>query len=251
MVQGKVAFVTGAGSGIGRAVALMLSVEGAAGVVCVDIDGATAAAVAGEVDDAGAVGLPVRCDVTDDDEVGAAVDAAVARFGRLDCCINNAGTSGAWAPIAEHPLEEWHRTIAVNLTSVFLCMRREVPALLAGGGGAIVNSSSGAGLVASPGQAPYVASKHGVLGLTKTASREYAGQGIRVNAVCPGTIRTPMLDGYIDANPEMERMLAKVSPLKRLGEAAEVAAAMVWLCSDAASFVHGHSLVVDGGALGR
>lgn len=251
--EGKVGFVTGAAGGIGLAVARGLAAGGAAGVVIADVDADRLETAADAVssdgrDDLQVVGLVL--DVTDDDAVAAAIDEVVDRCGGLDLAYNNAGITGAWAPIVDHPLEEWHRVIATNLTSVFSCMRHEIRAMMATGG-AIVNASSGAGHVGSPGQAGYVAAKHGVLGLTRTAAREVATAGIRVNAVCPGTTRTPMLEGFISGDPETEARLAKISPMRRLGEADEVAAAVLFLLSDEASFVNGHSLDVDGGALSR
>lgn len=253
LLDGKVALVTGAASGIGRATALAMADEGAAGVCLVDLTAADEALdeVRAEVEGAGASALVVPADVTDDAAVAGAVAATVERFGALHCAYNNAGISGPWAPIVDLSLDDWDRVVAVNLTSVFLCLRHEIPAIAAAGGGAIVNASSGAGVVGNPGQAAYVATKHAVLGLTKTAAREAAEQGVRVNAVCPGTTRTPMLEAFMGGDPEIEARMARVSPLKRLGEPAEVAAAVVWLCSDAASYVAGHSLIVDGGAIGR
>lgn len=251
LVDGKVALVTGAASGIGRASAVAFAAEGATGVVVVDIDEAGLAETGNLVAEHGAEPAQVVADVTHDDDVARAVATAGDRFGRLDCAYNNAGTSGAWAPIVDYPLDDWHRVLALNLTSVFLCLRHEIPAMEAGGGGAIVNASSGAGVVGNPGQAAYVATKHGVLGLTKTVAREVAAAGIRVNAVCPGTTRTPMLEAFMAGDPEVEQRLSRVSPLKRLAEPHEIAAAVVWLCSDAASYVDGHSLIVDGGAIGR
>jgi NAD(P)-dependent dehydrogenase (short-subunit alcohol dehydrogenase family) len=251
LLPARVALVTGAASGIGRATAVHMAEEGASGVVLVDIDGAALAETGNLVAEHGAEPVQVVADVTDDGEVAAAVASAVDRFGRLDCAFNNAGTSGMLAPIAEYPLDDWHRVMALNLTSVFLCLRHEIPAMIASGGGAIVNTSSGAGVVGNAGQAAYVASKHGVLGLTRTAAREVASAGIRVNAVCPGTTRTPMLEAFMGGDPAIEEKMARVSPLKRLATPEEIARAVVWLCSDAASYVVGHSLIVDGGAIGR
>jgi NAD(P)-dependent dehydrogenase (short-subunit alcohol dehydrogenase family) len=193
-----------------------------------------------------------RADVTRPDEVAAMVGHAVQTYGRLDCAHNNAGILGASTALAESDDEDWERVIAVNLTSVYLCLKHEIRAFLAAGTpGAIVNTASFSGLVAVPFAPAYVASKHGVVGLTKAAAVEYGRKGIRVNAVCPGTVRTQMMQDRIAGNPKMEKALSDVSPMHRLAEAHEVAAAVVWLCSDAASFVNGHALPVDGGAIAQ
>jgi NAD(P)-dependent dehydrogenase (short-subunit alcohol dehydrogenase family) len=186
--------------------------------------------------------------VTEPDEVEAMVDKAVSRWGHLDCALNNAGTTGASAPTADHTLDDWNRAIALNLTGVFLCLKYEIPAMLERGG-AIVNMASGAGLVGFAGLPAYVASKHGVVGLTRATALEYASNGIRVNAICPGSTRTPMLEGFMGGDPQIERMMTRAVPLGRLGRPEEIADAVVWLCSDAASFVVGHALAVDGGSV--
>ena len=190
----------------------------------------------------------VRADVTQSDEVEAMVDKAVERWGHLDCALNNAGTTGVSAPTADYTLDDWNRAIALNLTGVFLCLKYELPAMLERGG-AIVNMASGAGLVGFPGLPAYVASKHGVVGLTRAAALEYASQGVRVNAICPGSTRTPMLEGFMGGDEQVERMMTRAVPLGRLGRPEEIADAVVWLCSDAASFVVGHALAVDGGSV--
>jgi len=190
----------------------------------------------------------VRADVTQADEVEAMVDKTVARWGRLDCALNNAGTTGVSAPTADHKLEDWNRALALNLTGVFLCLKYEIPAMLERGG-AIVNMASGAGLVGFAGLPAYVASKHGVVGLTRAAALEYASQGLRINAICPGSTRTPMLEGFMGGDEQVERMMTRAVPLGRLGRPEEIADAVVWLCSDAASFVVGHALAVDGGSV--
>ncbi len=190
----------------------------------------------------------VRADVTQADEVEAMVAQAIARWGHLDCALNNAGTTGASAPTADYRLEDWNRAIALNLTGVFLCLKYELPAMLERGG-AIVNMASGAGLVGFPGLPAYVASKHGVVGLTRAAALEYASKGVRVNAICPGSTRTPMLEGFMGGDEQVERMMTRAVPLGRLGRPEEIADAVVWLCSDAASFVVGHALAVDGGSV--
>ncbi|HEY3096325.1 MAG TPA: glucose 1-dehydrogenase [Acidimicrobiia bacterium] len=248
-LEGKAALVTGGGSGVGRASAIAMARAGATVTVAdVNEDGGkeTAALVLEE----GAGVDFVRADVTQPDDVAAMVDKTVARWGYLDCAVNNAGTTGASAPTADYTLDEWARTIELNLTSVFLCLKHEIPAMLERGG-AIVNMASGAGLVGFPGLPAYVASKHGVVGLTRAAAMEYAGQGVRINAICPGSTRTPMLEGFIGGDEQVERMLTRPIPVGRLGRPEEIAEAVVWLCSDAASFVVGHALAVDGGTVMR
>ncbi len=248
MLEGKAALVTGGGSGLGRASAIALARAGAT-VTVADVDeqgGKETAALVSE--EAGGDADFVRADVTQADEVEAMVDKAVARWGHLDCALNNAGTTGVSAPTADYTLDDWNRAIALNLTGVFLCLKYELPAMLERGG-AIVNMASGAGLVGFPGLPAYVASKHGVVGLTRAAALEYASQGVRVNAICPGSTRTPMLEGFMGGDEQVERMMTRAVPLGRLGRPEEIAEAVVWLCSDAASFVVGHSLAVDGGSV--
>jgi NAD(P)-dependent dehydrogenase (short-subunit alcohol dehydrogenase family) len=189
--------------------------------------------------------------VTSATEVKALIQKAVETYGRLDCAHNNAGTLGPLAGIVECTEENWDRTIAVNLKGVWLCMKYEIPQMFKSGGGAIVNTSSSAGLVGLPTQAAYVASKHAVVGLTKSAALEYAKTGVRVNAVCPGFIRTPMMDRLTKGKPRLEARLAELGPVGRLGTPEEVAEAVVWLCSDAASFVTGHMMAVDGGTVAQ
>jgi NAD(P)-dependent dehydrogenase (short-subunit alcohol dehydrogenase family) len=247
-LAGKAALVTGGGSGLGRASAIALARAGAT-VTVADVDeqgGKETAALVFE--EAGGDADFVRADVTQADEVEAMVDKTVARWGRLDCALNNAGTTGVSAPTADYTLEDWNRAIALNLTGVFLCLKYEIPAMLERGG-AIVNMASGAGLVGFAGLPAYVASKHGVVGLTRAAALEYASQGLRVNAICPGSTRTPMLEGFMGGDEQVERMMTRAVPLRRLGRPEEIADAVVWLCSDAASFVVGHALAVDGGSV--
>ena len=248
VLEGKASLVTGGGSGLGRASAIALARAGAT-VTVADVDeqgGKETAALVSE--EAGGDADFVRADVTQADEVEAMVDKAVARWGHLDCALNNAGTTGVSAPTADYTLDDWNRAIALNLTGVFLCLKYELPAMLERGG-AIVNMASGAGLVGFPGLPAYVASKHGVVGLTRAAALEYASQGVRVNAICPGSTRTPMLEGFMGGDEQVERMMTRAVPLGRLGRPEEIAEAVVWLCSDAASFVVGHSLAVDGGSV--
>jgi NAD(P)-dependent dehydrogenase (short-subunit alcohol dehydrogenase family) len=246
--DGRVAFVTGAGSGIGRAIATRFSRLGARVVVAdVDVGGATETLAS-----LGTEAHAVCGDVSDDHAVAAMLRETVERFGRLDCAVNNAGISPAPKPFVDHTPDDWQRTIDVNLTGVFLCMQHELRQFLAqGDGGAIVNMSSGAGFVPAPGQPQYTAAKHGVLGLTKQAAREYGRAGIRVNAVLPGTTETAPMRAYLDASPGTEERMQKQIPLARLGTPDEIAQAVVWLCSPESSYVSGASLVVDGAMIAR
>jgi NAD(P)-dependent dehydrogenase (short-subunit alcohol dehydrogenase family) len=251
-LEGKVALVTGAGSGIGRASALAFAREGAKVVVSDVAEERSRETIAAIVAGGGEATF-VRADVSVPEDVAALVRAVVEAFGRLDCAHNNAGITGAdtgVGPTHLHPEETWHRVIAVNLTGVWLCMKHETAQMLAQGGGAIVNTASAAGLIGLAGVSAYVASKHGVVGLTRTAALEYAQQGIRVNAVCPGYIRTPMTAAGF-ADPERRARNIAREPIGRYGEPEEVAEVVVWLCSDAASFVTGHALAVDGGYLAQ
>ncbi len=238
--EGKVALVTGGGSGIGRASALAFAREGARVVVAdVAVDGGeeTVRLVA----EAGGEATFVRTDVSQAADAQAMVQRAVEAYGRLDFAHNNAGVLGGRSPTAECSEDEWDAIMAVNLKGVWLCLRYEIPAMLETGGGAIVNTASSAGLVAVRNMPAYVASKHGVAGLTKAAAVDYVRRGIRVNAVCPGFINTPLIQGF-DQSGAREVVL----PIGRLGTPEEVAEAVVWLCSDAASYVTGHLLAVDG-----
>lgn len=244
--SGQVAFVTGGGSGIGRAAALALATGGAA-VVPADLDEAGAHETGALVEAAGGQALPVRVDVTDAASCRAAVDAAVARFGGLDLAVNAAGVGGVEARTADYPEDDWHRTLAVNLTGVWNAMRAELPAIVARRAGAVVNVASVAGLVGFPAHAAYAASKHGVIGLTRSAALEYARRGVRVNALCPGFTRTPMVDRMTGATPAGEAALASRIPIQRLGTVEEIGAAVAYLCSAEAAFMIGHALVIDGG----
>ena len=246
--EAQVALVTGAGSGLGRATAVAFAAQGAR-VLVADRDDLGGRETLDLVQAAGGEGLFVETDVTQQGAVEAMVSVAVETFGRLDAAVNNAGTTGKGGMTADYDVEDWHRTIALNLDSVFFCLRAEIPAMLESGGGAIVNVASGAGLVGFAGLPAYVASKHGVVGLTRASALEYARQGIRINCVCPGSTRTPMLEGFMGGDPKIEKMMKAGVPLGRLGRPDEIAAAIVWLCSDAASFVVGHAMAVDGGSV--
>ena len=239
--SGRVALVTGAGAGIGRASALAFARAGAA-VIVADVDERGGRET---VEQAGENARYVHVDVASSESVRGMVAAAIVHFGRLDYAHNNAGVAGEQHDVADLPEGEWDRVQGVMLRGVYLCMKYELPHLLETGG-AIVNTASGAGLVGYPGQSPYVSSKHGVLGLTKSAALEYGKLGVRVNAVCPGTVRTPMVDAATQL-PGLEEQLVALHPIGRIGRPEEVASAVLWLCSDDASFVLGHALAVDGG----
>lgn len=250
LAEGKVALVTGAGRGIGEATARLFATEGAAVVVC-DIDVASAQAVVQSIQERGGEAVAVAADLTKEDDVAAVVNTAIDRYGRLDCAVNNAGISGRFGSFIDLPLHEWHQMINANLTSVFLCLKYELGVMAAQGTGSIVNVSSGAGVVAAPGLPHYTAAKHGVLGLTKCAAQEYAAKGVRVNAILPGTTRTPMIENFINGDPQIEKMVSRGIGRGYLGEPIEIAEAAVWLCSDRASFVCGESLLVDGATVCR
>lgn len=243
-MDGKVALVTGAAGGIGRAAALAFARSGAA-VLVSDVNAVGGEETVALIEKCGGAASFATCDVSDSEAVKAMVAAAADRFGRLDYAFNNAGINNLGAN--EYDEATWARSIAINLTGVMLCMREEVEVMLRTGGGAIVNTSSINGLVGNPGQPAYTASKHGVIGLTRHAALRWAQAGIRVNAVCPGVIETPMTAPLV-ADPEMRKLIDSMTPMGRMGQADEIAEAVVWLCSDAASFVTGHPLVVDGGA---
>jgi len=245
-LEEKVAVVTGAAGGIGRASARAFAREGAR-VVVVDIADDLGHETVELIRQGGGEAVYVHADVSRSDEVQAMVAATVSAFGRLDVAHNNAGVAVGGQPLADTPEEDWHRAIDVMLTGVFLCMKYEIPEMLKLGAGAIVNTASGAGLVGYPGTSGYVAAKHGVLGLTKVAALDYGRLGVRVNAVCPGTVWSPMVHQAVGGDPAVEEYLVGLHPIGRIGESEEVAEAAVWLCSDAASFVLGHALSVDGG----
>jgi NAD(P)-dependent dehydrogenase (short-subunit alcohol dehydrogenase family) len=244
-----VALVTGGGSGIGQATARLLAARGAQ-VVVADINADAAQATAAEIAPP-LRAAAVRVDVADSASVEAMVAFAIERFGGLDWACNIAGIAPQPKPFVEHTYEDWQRTIEVNLSGVFFCMQHELRQMLAQGGGAIVNMSSGAGVVPAPGQPQYTAAKHGVLGLTKQAAQEFAAAGIRVNAVLPGQTETTPMRAYLDAMPDGGEKMLRRLPMKRMATPIEIAHAVVWLCSDEASYVNGDSLVVDGGLITR
>jgi NAD(P)-dependent dehydrogenase (short-subunit alcohol dehydrogenase family) len=246
---GRVAFVTGGGSGLGRSVARLFA-RGGADVVIADQDKQGGEITVAECDGNPGAALFVQADVSNDDSVAAAIAATLKAFGRLDIAVNNAGINGPAKPIGEYTLSEWGNVLDVNLTGVFISLRHEIPPMLDQGQGVIVNTSSAGGGFKGMAHVPaYVASKHGVIGLTKAAAAAYAKSGVRINAICPGPMRTPMLEQFMEASPEIGSALVSNVPLGRLAEPDEVAAAITWLCSDEASYVVGHSFAVDGGAL--
>lgn len=250
MVSGKAAIVTGSGAGIGRAAALRFAAEGAKVVVCdVDVEGGRETAAA--IERQGGKAIFIEADVSRVQDVDALITRTVEAFGRLDCACNNAGIEGRIAPIVEQPIDNFDRIMAVNLRGTFLCLQAEIRQMLKNGGGAIVNLASVAGLIGFPGLAPYVASKHGVNGLTKNAALEYGKQGIRVNAVCPGGVDTRMLDSLARQSTGGEKttreMMEPLHPIGRIGTPEEIAELIVWLCSDHASFVTGANIPIDGG----
>jgi NAD(P)-dependent dehydrogenase (short-subunit alcohol dehydrogenase family) len=247
-LEGKVGLVTGGTSGIGRDTAILFAKSGAKVVVAGrrEVEGEETVEL---VRAAGGEGLFVRADMSKAVEVDALVQKAVERFGRLDIAFNNAGIEGAWVPLVKQSEEDWDRTIAINLKGVWLCLKYEIRQMLKqGGGGAIVNMGSITGLVGSVGASAYSASKHGVIGLTKSAALENARSGIRVNAVCPAAVETPMADRIFGA-PAVHKYVVSCHPMGRFGRPAEIAEAVVWMCSDRASFMTGQSLVLDGGFL--
>ncbi|MER7279236.1 glucose 1-dehydrogenase [Dactylosporangium sp. NPDC000244] len=247
---GQVAFVTGAASGMGQATARAFAEAGAA-VALADIDEAALRAATGTLRDAGHQVLGVPCDVADEASAAAAIRATVDQFGRLDMAFNNAGVQVPPSDAADEPAEVFDRVNAINLRGVWACMKHELAQMRDQGSGAVVNCSSLGGLVGLPGRAAYHASKHGVLGLTSSAALEYAPRGIRINAVCPGTIATPMVTDMIDKGELDLAEAVADQPINRLGEAEEIAAAVLWLCSPGAGFVVGVALPVDGGYTAR
>lgn len=245
LLEDKSAIVTGGSSGIGRATVLEMAAEGAR-VLVADVDEAGGEAAAREVRDGGGTAVFQRTDVADAGDVEAMVARALSEFGGLDVAFNNAGIEGPQALLPDQDMADVQRTFDIMINGVFLCMQREIPAMLEGGGGAIVNASSMWGLAAYPEWSPYMTAKHAVSGMTKVAALEYAARGIRVNAVAPGPILTPLLLRGWKNDPD--KASGRV-PMRRIGRPEEVAHAVVWLCSDRASFITGHILPIDGGML--
>jgi len=244
--SGKVALVTGGSFGIGQAAAIAFAQQGAQVVIAdwiEDKDNETMK----KVSDAGSEAIFIRCNVASIHDVSSMIEKVGQTYGRLDFAFNNAGIEGQMGNIQECTPENWHKTIDVNLTGVWHCMRYEIAQMLPAGKGAIVNCASVAGLSGFAGLGAYVASKHGVLGLTRTAALEYAKQGIRINAVCPGVIHTAMIDRITGKEKEVEKQYIAMEPMGRMGTPAEVAEAVIWLCSDAASFFTGTAMPGDGG----
>jgi NAD(P)-dependent dehydrogenase (short-subunit alcohol dehydrogenase family) len=248
LLDGKVGLVTGAGAGIGRATALAFAREGAR-VAVADVDERGGAETVRLVEAAGGRALFVRADVSVEADVASLVRATREAFGALHCASNNAARGAGFRLLTELAREDWDRALAVTLTGVWLCLKHEIPALLASGGGAIVNVASVSGMRGEATQAAYSAAKGGVLALTKSAAAEWARSGIRVNAVCPGGIRTDAIEGYFQHAPGVREATIAVHAMRRLGEPGEIADAIAWLCSERASFVTGHGLVADGGVL--
>lgn len=249
-LEGCVALITGAGGDIGREASLVFAERGAF-VMAADIDGERAQDTAGRVLAQGGRASAAQLDVRDGEAVAHLVKSVAAREGSLDCAFNNAGIAGSLHSLVEYPDDEFRRVMETNVTGVWNCMRAEIPAMLAGRGGAIVNASSGLGVVASPNMSAYVASKHAVMGLTQSAALEYSAQGVRVNALLPGVIDTAMPARLTEGRPETRAAMLAAHPAGRLGTPREVALVAAWLCSPAASFVTGHGTAVDGGYLAQ
>lgn len=242
----RVVFITGAGTGIGRATAVAFAEQGAS-VVCTGVDDGSTEETADLVRGAGGRALSVYCDVTDAESIASALRATVDEFGRLDIAFNNAGVEQPVTALADITDADFDRVIDVDLRGTFLSMKHEIPLMLANGGGAIVNTASGAGVIGIRGQSAYAAAKHGMLGMTKSAALDYADQGVRINAICPGIIDTPMMDRFSGGTPEGRARVISQEPIGRMGRPEEIASAVLWLCSPLAAFTIGHAMVVDGG----
>ena len=245
-LEGKVTVVTGASSGIGRAAALALARAGSRVVVAARRE-AKLQTLVDEISAAGGEAFAITTDVTDEEQVRALIEGAVERFGGIDCAFNNAGIVGPSKPAHTYSSDEFREVMRVNALGTFLCMKYEIEQMVENGGGAIVNDASVAGLRGMPRQVAYSASKHAVIGMTKVAALDYGGNGIRVNAVCPGFTDTDMVDRLTGGDPQRAERLAAYSPMGRLGTVEEVANAVVWLCSDESSFTNGEAMVLDGG----
>lgn len=250
-LAGKIALVTGAGTGIGRATAQLLAAKGA-NVLVTDFDDTVGKETAASIVKAGGVSEYLHADMSSGDDIKSMVNTVVDRWGKLDCAVNNAGIAGVLGKqLADYPEDVFDKVISVNLKGVFLCMKHQIKQMLSqDGGGAIVNVASAAGLIGLP-NAAYTASKHGVVGMTKSAAIAYAKNKIRINSICPGYIDTPAIAPALNAGEEVANALIAMHPIGRLGEANEVAEAIVWLCSDAASFMAGHAMAVDGGLVAK
>jgi NAD(P)-dependent dehydrogenase (short-subunit alcohol dehydrogenase family) len=245
-IQGKVALITGGSSGIGKATALLFGREGAK-VAIADYNVEGGERTAKMIQDSGGIASFHAVDVANPHEIEALIKKVVETYGRPDHAFNNAGIEGQLVETPECTIENWNRVIAINLTSVFVCMKYEIPQMLKNGGGSIVNTASVAGLQGLPTAPAYVAAKHGVAGLTKTAALEFAQRGIRINAVCPGFVSTPLVDRCLDKGAFSEAQILAAEPMHRMGRPEEIAEAVLWLCSDASSFVTGLPMPVDGG----
>ena len=249
-MEGQVVLVTGGGSGIGRAIGMAFATQGAS-VVVADVAVENGNETVRLIEDKGGEAVFVRCDVSKTGDVQRMVQTAIKTLGHLDYAVNNAGIPGVHKSIIDYPEDMWNRVLDINLTGVWLCMKYEIPQMLKQEGGAIVNIASIAGFAAHTGASPYIASKHGVIGLTKAAALEYAKEGIRINAICPGITDTPLIGNARSEVPaEVKKVFSgETIPMGRIALPEEIAGAAIWLCSNAASFITGHALVIDGGML--
>lgn len=244
--KNKVAFVTGGSTGIGRATALAFAENGAR-VVLADVNEDAGMQTVQLIEKNGGTAVFVKCNVAHFDDVKAAIEKTISLYGSLDFAFNNAGIEGQSGSTADCSEENWQKVIDINLKGVWLCMKYQIPQMIKQGGGSIVNCASIAGVVGFMGSPAYVASKHGVVGLTKTAALEFAKSNVRINAVCPGVIQTPMIDRFTQGNAQAQQQLTAAEPIGRVGQPDEIASAVLWLCTDGAAFVVGHPMVIDGG----